>query len=238
MDIGNRMKDNYENAYKIVLPKRLPLIIRLDGKSFHTLTRRLPKPWCENLCDVMDEVAIELGKQVDSVQTIYIQSDEISLLIHNYKTLQSEPWFDNELQKIVSVSAGIASAEFSIRSSKVWPELRPVVFDSRAWVMPENEVCNYFLWRQLDATRNAISMLARSKFSHKQCDKKSSKELQDILFTEHGINFNELEPYYKRGRCVIKQVDKNGRSKWVIDRNIPIFSENRSYIEDYLKVNY
>lgn len=238
MDIGKRMKENYESAYKITLPKRLPLIIRLDGKAWHTLTRGLTKPWCENLCSVMDEVAIELCKQVDSVQTIYIQSDELSLLIHNYKTLQSQPWFDNELQKIVSISSGIASAEFSIRSNKVWSELKPVVFDSRAWVIPESEVCNYFLWRQLDATRNAISMLARSKFSHKQCEGKSSKELQEMLFQEHNINFNDLEPYYKRGRCVVRQVDERGRSHWVIDRNIPIFSDNRSYIEDYLKVDY
>lgn len=95
--------------------------------------------------------------------------------------------------------------------------MRPVVFDSRAWVKPENEVCNYFLWRQLDATRNAISMLARNKFSHKQCENKSSKELQEMLFTEHGINFNDLELYYKRGRCVMKQVDANG---WLIETSL------------------
>lgn len=89
MDIGNRMKDNYENAYKIVLPKRLPVLIRLDGRAWHTLTRKLSKPWCENLCSVMDEVVIELCKEIDGVQVAYYQSDEISLLVHNYKTLQS-----------------------------------------------------------------------------------------------------------------------------------------------------
>lgn len=71
MDIGNRIKDNYENAYKIVLPKRLPLVIRLNGRAWHTLTRKLPKPWCENLCSVIDEVVIKLCKEIDGVQVAY-----------------------------------------------------------------------------------------------------------------------------------------------------------------------
>lgn len=147
MDIGKRMKENYEEAYKISLPKRLPLVIRVDGKCFHTITRGLPKPWCTNLCDVIDEVMVELCKKIEGTQMAYAQSDEISLLVHNYKTLQSEAWFGNELQKIVSVSAGIASSEFTLRSHRIWDTSKAVVFDSRAWVMPESEVCNYFLWR-------------------------------------------------------------------------------------------
>lgn len=78
-------------------------------------------------------------------------------------------------------------------------------------------------------------MLARSKFSHKQCEGKSSKELQEMLFQTHSINFNDLESYYKRGRCVVKQVS-NDKSQWVVDREIPIFSMQRDYIEDLLKI--
>lgn len=245
--IGSRMKANYEDAYRTYLPKRMPVIIRVDGKSFSSYTRKLQKPWDHNLVEVMDYVGITLCSEIQGAQMAYIQSDEISVLLHNYKTLVSEAWFNNNLQKMVSVSAGIASAHFTLKSYLIRdkdsssmsgnPELEgsPVVFDSRAWVMPESEVCNYFLWRQMDATRNAISMLARSKFSHNQCQGKSSNQLQEMLFQEHGINFDELEPYFKRGRCVIKEA-QGERSKWVIDKNIPMFSKEREYIEDLLKV--
>ena len=102
-------------------------------------------------------------------------------------------------------------------------------YDSRAWVLPESEVNNYFLWRQQDATRNAIQMLGQAHFSHAQLQNKSCAKIQEMLWEEWGINFNDLEPYYKRGRCVVKRDDG-----WFVDRNIPIFSQDKNYIERFL----
>jgi tRNA(His) guanylyltransferase len=240
-DIGNRMKDNYERSYSYKLPPRVPVIIRVDGKAFHSYTKGLDRPWDERLITAMDSVGIQLCHYIDGAQLAYIQSDEISILIHNYKRLNTCPWFGNSIQKMVSVSAAIASSHLTLRSVSIFGEHREALFDSRVFILPEAEVNNYFLWRQLDATRNAIQSLARSKFSHKECDHKSTNELQEMLWQEHNINFNDIDIRHKRGRCVIKgsqlnALHKDARTNWCIDNEIPRFNEDPNYIEKYLEV--
>jgi tRNA(His) 5'-end guanylyltransferase len=125
----------------------------------------------------------------------YVQSDEISLLITNYQTLDTQSWFDNNLQKMISVAAGVASSTFTTESWRIWmdedtPSLKkivPAIFDARAFVLPKEDVVNYFLWRQQDATRNSVQMLARSLYSHKECTNKNNSELQELIF-QKGIN--------------------------------------------------
>ena len=163
---------------------------------------------------------------MQGAQLAYIQSDEISILIHNYKRLTSQSWFGNQLQKMASVSAGIASGVMTLESIKVFGEYRRAVFDSRVFILPEHDVCNYFLWRQQDWTRNSVQMLARSLYSHKECYKKNNAQLQEMC-VQKGYNWNDLDPYLKRGICLTG-------SSWVIDKNIPIFSQDRNYIERYL----
>lgn len=221
-DLADRMRQ-YENVERKYLTRRLPLVVRCDIRAAHTLTRNMDRPWDTSFMATMDYTALVLAEKIQTAVCLLVQSDEISILLHNYKKLNSEPWFDNNLQKIVSISAGIASATFSVFASQL------VVFDSRAFVLPESEVNNYFLFRQQDATRNAIQMLGQSKFSHQQLQNKSCAQIQELLWQEHGINFNNYEPYYKRGRCVIK-----GADGWFVDRNIPIFSQDKNYIEQWL----
>lgn len=232
--IGDRMKTNYEGAYRQYLPRRIPLIIRVDGKAFHTLTRGLGKPWDDRLMGVMDGVAAALCRGIQGAEIAYVQSDEISILVHNYKTLVSEPWFANNLQKIVSVSAGIASAMFTVSMGDIGKAGEIAVFDSRVFVIPESEVNNYFAWRQMDASRNAIEMMARAYFSHSECHGKNGSQLQSMLMEQMGLNFNDVEPYYKRGRAVVKTPEHG----WVADRSIPIFTQDTTYIEDLLRVDY
>jgi tRNA(His) 5'-end guanylyltransferase len=260
MSLGDRMKEYYENCYKIKLPRRMPLIIRLDGKAFHTLTRNCEKPFDKTIIKLMDETAKYLCENIQGAQLAYVQSDEISILVHNYKRLTSSAWFDNDLEKIVSVSSGIASSYFSLlynesilayRNHK--DTLKSVVFDSRAFVLPENEVCNYFIWRQKDWERNSIQMLAQSLYSHKELQNKNCADLNEVCF-QKGKNWNDLSTDLKRGRCVIKKEvqdcltqkdlrerfgEKTKKSdiiyEWAIDNNIPIFSENRHYIEEVLE---
>lgn len=221
--LGNRMKHNYEDVFRTYLPRRMPLVVRLDGKAFSTLTKNLDKPWDTDFMEAMDHVALKLAELIPTTVLVYYQSDEISLLLHNYKKLVSEAWFDNNIQKIVSISAAFASVAFS----EFWGE--SAYFDSRAFVLPEAEVNNALLWRQQDATRNAIQMLGQSKFSHKELQNKSCAQIQEMLWQEHKINFNDLEPYYKRGRCVVR-----GADGWFVDREIPIFSQDKNYIEQWL----
>jgi len=222
--IGDRMKKYYEEAYKTVLPMRMPVIIRLDGRAFHTLTKNLIKPFDLCFISIMQETAQYLCTNIHGAQLAYVQSDEISILLHNYKRLNSQAWFGNEVLKMTSVSAGMASAFFTYRFQI------PAVFDSRIFVLPEDEVCNYFICRQQDWTRNSIIMLARSLYSHKECNKKNQNELQEMCF-QKGNNWNDLETHLKRGTCIIKK-DKY----WIIDTEIPIFTKNRNYIEQWLEI--
>lgn len=225
--LGDRMK-LYEKAHKYVLSPRTPIIVRVDGKSFHSYTKGL-KSFDPALMDMMDRAATEICKQVSGAQIAYVQSDEISILIHYYKKFNSQPYFDNELQKLASVTASIAAATATMESAKVFGKIKPAVFDSRVFTLPEDDVCNYFLWRQQDWTRNSVQMLTRSLYSHKECNNKNNSELQEMCF-QKGSNWNDLPTSHKRGRCICRQGDQG----WGVDLEIPKFSENRDYINSLL----
>lgn len=233
--LGDRMK-KFENAFRQHLPGRLPIIIRVDGKAFHTLTHGMDKPVDVKFNTAMEQVARGLCREVQGAQLAYIQSDEISVLVHGYKRLNSQPWFDGNLNKIVSISAAVATRNFNAALDT------GALFDSRAFVLPEAEVCNYFIWRQNDAVRNSIQSFAQSIFSHKELLNKSCNEMQEMML-QKGLNWDELPIQFKRGRCVVSgmvdyiDVDmgtQTQRRAWRLDLQIPFFKDNRNYIERYL----
>ena len=253
--LGDRMK-TYENAYRINLPIRMPIVIRVDGKAFHSYTKGCKRPFDDKLTKVMDITAQKLCKEVQGCQMAYVQSDEISLLVTNYEDLDTQSWFDNNLQKMVSISAAIASSTFTFESWRIWmggvmapvglESIKPAMFDARAFVLPKEEVCNYFLWRQQDATRNSVQMVARSLYSHKECTDKNNSQLQEMIF-QKGQNWDKYPTSQKRGRCIVRQLTnkpainkKTGeaisaiRSEWAVDNEIPIFSQDRYYVEKFV----
>ncbi|EHS57081.1 tRNA(His) guanylyltransferase Thg1 family protein [Paenibacillus kribbensis] len=235
-DFGNRMK-GYENAYRLSLPRRLPVIIRIDGAHFHTFTRGMTKPFDENLILALWETCKYLAQNIMGCKLVYHQSDEISLLLTNYDKLTTQSWFENNLQKMVSISASLATAKFNEEIQKVYPDKPLATFDARAWVLPHDEVANYFLWRQQDATKNSISMVAQAHFRHSELEGLNGNQLQDKLFTEKGLNWNDLPVWQKRGICITKQQYHKGetiRSKWDVDHETPVFSQNRDYINQYV----
>lgn len=258
--LGTRMK-SYENCYRAHLPIRLPVILRIDGKAFHTYTKGCKRPWDDNLVKCMNLTAMELCKRVQGCKLAYVQSDEISLLVTNYEGLDTQSWFDNNIQKMVSISAAIASVTFTTESWRIWgqdvcdstagelisnPIIKPAFFDSRAFILPKEEVNNAFLFRQQDATRNSVQMLARTLYSHKECTDKKNSALQEMCF-QKGINWNDCPTSQKRGRCLTKVKSlkeginpKNGnkflaqRNEWVIDNEIPIFSKDKNYVNRFV----
>lgn len=221
LDIGNRMK-KYERCFEYILPRRIPVIVRIDGRAFHTITRkRFGKKWSNEFVEQMMETAKTVVADIQGCSFCYSQSDEISFLLTDYKTILSEGWFGYDIRKIISISASLAASVFS----RIYG--RNVCFDSRCFSISQDDVCNYFLWRQIDATRNAIQMAGREYFSHKQLHKKSCNEIQELLFQEHGINFNDYPTIRKRGFCVIDDT---------VDFDIPIFSKEREYVERWVYV--
>jgi tRNA(His) 5'-end guanylyltransferase len=221
--LGDRMKV-YERASATSLPGRLPVIIRIDGKAFHTFTQAMERPFDHEFVGAMTALAEFLCDEIATTQLAYVQSDEISLLLHNYKHLNTEPYFNNQVQKMASVSAGLASGFFSLRYDRL------ATFDARAFVLPESEVANYFLWRQRDAERNSLQALAQSLYSPKQLHSKTRQEQLDLCQAK-GRDWNALPAHLKRGRVV----RKIRCGCWLTDLEIPIFSKDRAYIERYLE---
>lgn len=233
--LGDRMK-GYEEAVRTSLPRRLPIIIRVDGKAFHTYTRGCERPFDPKLQEVMNETAKALCKEIQGVQLAYIQSDEISLLLHNYKTFTTQPWFGNQIQKMVSVAAGTASAIFTSRSPTIFNEIKHAVFDARVFIVPTEDVCNYFIWRQQDTIRNSVQMLARSVFSHKECDSMSIVQLKEML-QARGRDWGGESEANRYGRIATYGVA--GVNQWEPRWNVkaaPVFVENRDAINQHLIV--
>lgn len=239
--LGQRIKQNYELRNRYYLTRRMPVILRLDIRAAHSYCKPLKDRFDPNFMKVMNLTAIKLCEEIQGAQFAYLQSDEISILLHDYKKLTSDAWFNYNQSKVESISAAIASVEFTKNSWMIWSEIffndiRSAYFDSRAFNAPEAEICNIFLWRQLDATRNSINSLAQSLYSHKELQNKSCNELQEMCF-QKGHNWNDLPTSWKRGRCGVKTTYEFGdttRSKWLVDEEIPEFSKNRQYIEKYL----
>lgn len=262
--LGDRMKA-YEDVTRTRLVRRMPVLMRLDGKAFHTFTAGMPKPYFRDFHECMWEAAKKLCEEIQGVQVAYVQSDEISLLLTDYQSLKSEAWYDSQVQKMVSVAAAICSVTFNVAwcnrymryvvqgddlatcSPSSWGE----VFDARVWNLPKEEVVNYFVWRQQDATRNAINAAGQAKFSHRQLQGKNTSQVQEMLFQEHGINFNDYPVPQRRGACVVREKYMVGvpcpdrtnecevlhqaeRSRWVVDEDIPIFTQDRAYIQKFV----
>jgi len=215
--LGDRMKGHYENRTRFLLPRRTYTVLRIDGKAFHAYTKNCDRPFDAPLMEDMDLTAVALCKQIDGAQLAYVQSDEISLLLTDFADSHTQAWFDGNLQKLASVSASIATAHFNAAR---WQRFageeggeggldltqQPIAyFDSRAFTVPDPaEVENYFLWRQQDATRNSVSMTAQAFLSHEKLQGKTSDEMQEMLWQECDINWNDMPGGFKRGRCAVR----------------------------------
>jgi tRNA(His) 5'-end guanylyltransferase len=199
----------------------MPAIIRLDGKTFHTLTRKCHKPFDEHFIGAMSETALHLCSKIQGAKCAYTQSDEISVLLTDYDRLDTQGWFDYNVQKMVSISAAIASIHFS----HLWGST--AIFDSRAFNIPKEEITNYFVWRQKDWIRNSVQMLARAHFSAKQLLNKKQEDMHEMLHGK-GINWIDLPEHLKNGWLI----SKNDQGVW--DHSSPILTKQREIIEQML----
>lgn len=255
--LGSRMKMNYEMRSRTSLMRREPVVIRIDGKAFHTFTRGLKRPFDSILIEAMQNTMLKLCKNIQGCVFGYCQSDEISLILVDYQTLTTDAWFDYEVQKMTSISTSMATLYFNQEFAKLvdeWCEnyyeawnhtedddkyiealerccRNGAMFDARCFNIPKEEVCNCIYWRQLDATRNSIQMVGQTFFSHKQLQGKTCSNIQDMLMDEYKINWNNYPIYKKRGSACYRDNNDN----WIIDKNMPILKgEDRNYVEKHI----
>ena len=283
-NLAARMKEFYENVPKTNLMRRTPVVIRIDGKTFHSFTKGFKRPFDEVLIKTMQETTKYLCENIQGCVLGYTQSDEISLVLVDYQRFETSAWFDYEVQKMCSIAASMATMAFNKffyenvflyngmasvdMSNKKYPYKevyakavkKGAMFDARVFNIPKEEVTNYIYWRQLDASRNSIQMVGQANFSHKELHCKTCNNIQDMLMEQKGINWNDYPTVCKRGTAVIKKIIareeksfiddmledsfdnvKNNiieqTSKWIIDKDIPIFKgEGREYIEKLVMV--
>src|SRR5262245_26019871 len=200
MSLDDRMK-YYEGleAGRRLMPL-VPACARIDGRNFHGFCRGLQRPYDERLCRLMVQTCRHLVEETGA-RVGYTQSDEISLVWYSDEW-KSQIYFDGRTHRMVSQLAAVASVYFNSLLPEILPEkvrLLPT-FDARVWVVPNlTEASNYLLWREQDATKNSIAMAAQARFSHKQLVGKHGGEMQEMLFREHGINWNDYPAHFKRG---------------------------------------
>jgi tRNA(His) guanylyltransferase len=263
-DLGNRMKENYENRTRISLPRRSYTVIRIDGKAFHTYTKGLRRPFDRGLIEDMNATAAYLCKNIMGAKLAYVQSDEISIVITDFDDISTQAWFDNNLQKMCSVAASMATSEFNrLRTERfirdkfnsgvetitpLWFEnlrkLKQAEFDARVFQIPQKvEVLNYLIWRQQDAVRNSIASVAQSLYSPKELNGKNGNQQQEMIF-QKGINWNDYDFREKRGGVITKvQVEITQgdvtfpRSKWRLVET-PIFTQDREFLENLIPNNF
>lgn len=268
-DLAERMK-GYEKRNRYYLQRRMPVILRLDMRAGHSFTRGFERPFDEVFIKSMQDTAKYLCENIQNCKLSYQQSDEITLLLIDYDKLNTDCFFDYRVDKLCSIAASMATMAFNkfFRDNvgdylyenyddqyladyiKILQNAvdKGAMFDARCFNIPKEEVTNLVYWRQLDASRNSIQMVGQANFSHKELQSKSCNDIQDMLMTQKGINWNDLPTYQKRGSCCVKNkivIESDGvvttiqlrdtsksENEWIIDTDIPIFrNEDREYID-------
>lgn len=203
-DLGDRMKD-YEGATEVRLMPMLPTFARVDGRAFHSFTKGMARPYDDAMAACMKSTAMALAQETNA-RMVYTQSDEITLCWHSTDT-RSQIWFDGRHSKMVSQIAALATIYFNRRCVVMMGAYlhRLPTFDARVWQVPNRaEGANVFLWREMDATKNSISMAAQIHYSDKQLHGKHSDEKQEMLF-QQGVNWNDYPTFFKRGVFIQKR---------------------------------
>lgn len=220
MKLDERMK-KYEYVSRPYLMCKQPVIIRLDGRAFHSFTKGFKKPFDNILIKTMQDTMNYLCENITNCKFGYTQSDEISLLLVDDSNTETQAWFDNNLSKLVSISASMATLAFNkffksnvedayLEDDKIdtlpyEEKFDTAIFDARAFNLPNHEVNNYFIWRQQDCVRNSIQMVGQANFSHKQLQNKKCRDILEML-REKGINYDKDFPIYlKHGTCAYKK---------------------------------
>lgn len=252
-DLESRMK-RYEHASAGYLTRRVPVIVRIDGKAFHTFTRKFNKPFDTCMMHAMQKTMVYLCENVQGCVFGYTQSDEITLILTDYKKVTTSAWFDYNIQKMTSVAASMAtlafnnffneelvaeqcclftempesSCEIAVERLNYLSEAikKGACFDARVFSVPKDDVCNNLIWRQQDATRNSIEAAGRAFFSQREMHGKSCSEIQAMLFQERGVNWNSYPTAFKRGSCCYK-----------VKKNMPIVTKDKKTEEMVVERN-
>ena len=236
--LGDYLK-RQEACWDAKLPARLPYVIRLDGRGFHRWTRLTgcERPFDHVLGDLMGRTLRFTCEQIGVAAFGYTQSDEMSILVReDLLEAGSDTWYDGRVEKICSLSAAFATYAFNAENP--FGKKVPAFFDARVFVLPPESLGAYFVWRQNDAAKNSLSMLAQNLYGQKELQGKLRADLHELCF-QKGFNWNDLPVPDKRGRAAyrvpVRKTGRDGRKDirhaWAIDEDIPVFSEAQAWLD-------
>lgn len=185
--LGKRMK-GYEGVSRFFLTPKIPIVVRLDGKAFHTFTKGFNRPFDQKLKLSMKETALFLAENIQGCIMAYTQSDEITLVLLDTRHDDTDSWFKGNLQKICSVSASMCTAYFN----KALGIDKIAFFDSRAFQIPMEDLPNNIIWRMKDCYKNAITQVSQCHYSHKQLHKVPTPERLKMIEGKYEFKPDEL----------------------------------------------
>lgn len=219
--IGDRQKQ-YEEVQKHYLVPKMPFIIRVDGKAFHTYTKGFVKPFDNVMGAAMKRTMQSLCKDIPGAVLGYTQSDEITIVCKYTDRIKSQAWFGGRVEKIIAITASKATKYFnkyfrdevenqmmSINDAKLLnvytKKIGEAEFDSRVFNIPEWDCINNIIWRQQDAIRNSIEAVGQANFSTKELHRVNCDGIKDKLKIEKGIDWHtDFTPYQKAGAFCYK----------------------------------
>lgn len=224
--LGDRMK-YYEGLSDQQLMKNLPVAVRLDGRAFHTFTKGMKRPFDLTMINTMSAATEYIVNNFQGIKIAYVQSDEITLILWDGDTIETDAPFSYRKSKIESILASMASVYVSMAFNK------PCEFDARSWNIPIHEVRNVLLWRHKDWAKNSVQMYAQSVFSHKELQGKSQTDLHEMLHRKN-LNWAKLGEVYKNGTWFYKLPGK----PFVKDHLNRLSIDLQSLVEDCLVSDY
>lgn len=251
--LGDRQKE-YEAVYDVAITRRLPIVIRVDGRSFHRLTRNLPKPHCIDFEKIMAQTMLYTIMEMQGAVFGYTHNDEITFILKNDQSFEAEPWYQNRIQKMVSVTSSLCTRGFDRAVLAMENKLELVgdaIFDARTFPLPYiSEVVNNLIWRQQSCIRDALSAAAQHELSQKfgsrtaikLLDNRTSVEKKEMLLDHCGIDYDEYySSSFRKGMAAYKTPTliplKEGvvsKNKWILDDDLPIFHEDKDFVYNIL----
>ena len=227
----------YEVAFDHRLPPGLPIIVRIDGNSFHQLTAQLAleRPYDPRFIDGMSAAALHALRYFEPAVFGYVQSDEINILLRPAR--KGVPFLGNRIQKLVSIAAARATFAFNRSLNESGIPIDAVEFDARAFTLPPDKVADYFVWRQEDAFKNCVGTVLHWSLikkrdspaqAHAYTKGKSLSAQQEILFGELGININDVATHLRRGVAFYRE------GEWIEDRAMPRLTQSPRFVTQRL----
>ncbi len=253
-DTLSKRHEDYENTYNLTITKRLPIIIKIDGRNFKKLTRNLDKPFSQPLSEIMAGTMMYVITEIQDAIFGYQFSDEINIVLRNDKELDYEPWYNNNIQTIVSTVASLSSIGFNKNLKLLDPDLKiegDPVFRAKIWPLPNiSEVVNYLINKQLLCRNDALLISARIELEKRFGRETAFRELKGTTFNEKknmllkhcGLDFEDFyTSSHRKGIAAYKSPTimptKDGgitRNRWILNEKLPSFVDDRDFLFNIL----